>query len=238
MKRLLILGLLTLSLSACAEMNDAIIAFSTRGVDRYMDGSVVLDGESYALVWQKKDAPFAGFTAACEPINAETTRILAVAPLAKGGKCPETIFEIDAAFAETLKGGTLSLYLLDTRTTKTTLAKYVNGRPSVINAIGGAATTGEIEASGIASVQGAAVQLAATGVYSVIEQPKIRGIAVSGAKVTLTVKDMSEAADYFVVPADKLGSFKAPVEAERTGDKLTVDKDAGLFFKVIGVRKF
>ena len=42
----------------------------------------------------------------------------AVAPLAKGGKCPETVFEIDADYAETLKGGSFALYLLDTRVSK------------------------------------------------------------------------------------------------------------------------
>ena len=52
-----------------ASINDTCISFSTKGPDTYLDGSVVLDGECYALVWSK-DGVFDGFNAKGECIDA------------------------------------------------------------------------------------------------------------------------------------------------------------------------
>lgn len=48
---------------------DTRISFYTEGPDRYSDGTVVLDGESYALVWSK-DGQFDGFTASGRSVDA------------------------------------------------------------------------------------------------------------------------------------------------------------------------
>ena len=90
----LIGALLCATLFGAAD--DMVLSFSTPGVDRYADGRRVKDGESYALVWTAEGAEFKGLTSACEPV-AETDRIVMVAPLAKGGKCPVTVLEIEGA---------------------------------------------------------------------------------------------------------------------------------------------
>lgn len=215
-----------LTLSVVAEMNDSILAFSTPGPDKYADGTRVLNGESYALVWQKTGTGCLGFTDDCRAVDEANTKILCVAPLAKGGHCPETIFEIDADFAEELKDGSFALYLLDTRVTPTSLAYYKNDRPSVINAIG--------------TSEGAAINLANVGIESRIDDPVIVGMAVKDAKIVLTIEGMSEAANYYVVPMQTLqeGAAKPSLNTTRSGNTLSIDADEGSFFKIIGTRKF
>ena len=46
-----------------AGITDYVATFSTPGPDRYADGTVVADGECYALVWSPKGSTFAGFSA-------------------------------------------------------------------------------------------------------------------------------------------------------------------------------
>ena len=49
--------------SAMAAMQDMVVRFSTPGIDRYADGSVVADGECYAHAWSPNGSVFAGFNA-------------------------------------------------------------------------------------------------------------------------------------------------------------------------------
>ena len=82
-----------LSLLACgiafAGMEDQVLRFSTPGPDRYADGSVVRDGECYALVWSPKGQAFAGFNADGTAVSAND-RVVLAASLAKDGKCRDT----------------------------------------------------------------------------------------------------------------------------------------------------
>ena len=242
----LIGALLCATLFGAAD--DMVLSFSTPGVDRYADGRRVKDGESYALVWTAEGATFGGLKSDCTPV-AETDRIVMVAPLAKGGKCPVTVLEIAAAEADQYKKGTFSLYLLDTRTKgadgKVTLASYVNGRPQVVNSFGlsdadgSGIDAGEVIAGSI--VGASAVRLGEVGVYSEIEPPTITAMKIEGAAIRLEVKGMSEAADYFVVPGDTPGSFASAIENvhhDEEGFTFEKPETPAAFYKVIGVRKF
>ena len=46
-----------------ASNQDKVARFSTPGPDCYADGTLVVDGECYALVWSPKGSTFAGFSA-------------------------------------------------------------------------------------------------------------------------------------------------------------------------------
>ena len=252
MKKLLFVAMMLAAGICLAAENDTILTFSTQGPDTYGDGTTVLDGERYALVWTKDGTAFAGLTADCRPL-ADTTKVIAVAPLAKDGRCPETVFEIDAGYAETLSGGSFALYLLDTRVAKDELsgAAGVRALPTSVNSTGVVAPASELAGSesfapvkagsgSFASVKAGAVSLAAVGVYTKIEEPRIEAMKVAGAKIELTVSGMSGAAEYMVVQGAEPGKVGAKMETTVQGDKLTVDKPAGgaMFFKVIGVRSF
>ena len=103
--------------AAVAGQDNLLATFSTQGPDRYADGTVVKDGECYALVWTKTGAAFAGITVTGEAVgDQDLNRVLCIAPLAKDGRCPDVVVEVDKLVAvQWAEGGTFSLHLLDTR---------------------------------------------------------------------------------------------------------------------------
>ena len=224
--------------------NDTLITFSTQGPDTYGDGTAVLDGERYALVWQRTGTSFAGLAADCTPLDPKNTRLVVVASLAKGGRCPATVFEIDAAYAATFAGGDFALYLLDTRTAGAdgATALAASGRagvPRAVNSAGAVAAVGDVGGAG-GSAKVGAVSLAEVGVYAKIDEPRIDAMRIAGAKIELTVNGMSDLAEYMVVQGAEPGKVGAKMETTVAGDKLIVDKPAGgaMFFRVIGTRRF
>ena len=89
---------------AFSGMDDKVLRFSTPGPDRYADGSRVLDGECYALVWSPKGSAFAGFNADGMAVSAND-RVVLAAPLAQDGKCRDAIFQVPADEYSELAGG-------------------------------------------------------------------------------------------------------------------------------------
>ena len=247
MKKLLFIAMMLAAGICLAAANDTILTFSTQGPDTYGDGTTVLDGERYALVWVKDGTTFAGLTADCKPL-AETTKVIAVAPLAKGGRCPETVFEIDAAYAATFAGGSFALYLLDTRVRdadgKVALASESGGegtrRPTTVNAAGQASSAIDSASQLSTSQLSTSVALATVGVYAKIDEPRIDAMRIAGAKIEMTVSGMSDAAEYMVVQGAEPGKVGAKMETKVVGKTLIVDKPTGgaKFFRVIGTRKF
>lgn len=200
MKKLMtMIGAVGLAFAASAAVDDALLAFSTVGPDKYADGTTVLDGECYALVWTKNGATFGGIAADGTAV-AETDEIVLVAPVAKGGRCPYVLFQIDSAKADALADGTYGVYLLDTRvaangTTKP--AGIKNGKLNLVNgyglateatkvgkATGGITTAAEKEAAG-----GEAIAAGAAAPKNV-QQPKITSIKIEGDYVKLTVQNL------------------------------------------------
>ena len=237
MKKLMtMLGAAGLAWTACAAVNDTLMTFSTVGPDKYADGTTVLDGECYALVWSAGE--FAGVKAdgtAVDPAD----EIVLLAPLAKDGKCPMVLFQVDAATVRTT--GSYSVYLLDTRVKAAdgTLAVggVKNGKAPVVNGFGAVA-----EGAAAGEATAGAVALAApqggvsVGQYVQVDSPKITGIKMVGAKVQITVAGMLPVAEYKVVTGAKPGELATEIPAKAEGDTFTFDKPAGAFFKVIGVR--
>ena len=101
------------TLPVLAGQDNLLATFSTKGPDCYADGTVVKDGESYALVWTKAGAAFAGITVTGEAVGDQNlNRVLCVAPLAKGGRCPDVVVEVNKVVADLYAGaGTFSLHL-------------------------------------------------------------------------------------------------------------------------------
>ena len=233
-----------------AAANDVVLTFSTPGPDTYADGTTVLDGESYALVWTKNGSTFGGIAADGKLLSANDKLVL-VAGVAEGGKCPTTVFEIEAADAAAYEGGSFALYLLDTRVKDDDGNVSVAGvnafalvAPESVNAIGAASATAAVASSSTSTsslnlAPSSAVALAAVGVLSKIDAPTITAMKVDGDVVSITVKDTSPAADYFVVPGTTPGSFAKALDAKQENGTFTFPKPKdATFFKVIGVRKF
>ena len=223
-----------------AAENDTLIVFSTPGPDTYRDGSAVLDGESYALVWTAAGETFGGLTGDGKCVSAND-RLVAVAPVAENGRCPETVFEIDAEVAKSFQGGTFALYLLDTRVRNAegvvALASFENGFPKVVNAYADAA---QCAGEGGELVATSALSLAEVGVLSKIDDPVITSIELKGAKIEIKTKDLSSAADYYVVGGADVKLLKV-IKSERTAeDVFTVEAEDAKsgFFSIKGARKF
>ena len=234
------LGVIGLSVAAVAAVNDTLLMFSTQGPDKYADGTQVLDGECYALCYVTDAAAFA---IKGDGTAAAGGEVLLTAPVAKDGRCPNLLYVVDAAKAESLAGGAYGVYLLDTRVPKAeggyTVAGVENGKAKVVNGAGAVAeggTTGAEATDTIAKLPAAAASGAVTAL-SVIDQPKITAIKVDGANIKLTVADLSPAADYQVTTGTDVANVSEPVASTVEGSTFTVSKDAGKFFKVIGTRK-
>ena len=115
-----------------ASMEDRVLRFSTPGPDCYADGTLVADGECYALVWSPKGATFAGFNADGTAISAND-RVVFAAPLALEGKCRDSLFQIPADEYAELEGGEWAVCLVDTRMANGVPAGVANNAPLRVN---------------------------------------------------------------------------------------------------------
>jgi len=230
-----------------ADPSDKLLTFSTQGPDTYVDGSTVLDGECYAVVWTKSGATFGGFAANGTLVSA-TDKLVVVAGLAKGGCCPTTVFQIPASESAQYANGSFALYLLDTRVKDAAGAVTVGGAgvfastaPAAVNAAG-AVTATTIAGSGTGdSIAAGAVALSSVNDYTKLDDPKITAIEIGAATITLTVEGLEPTADYFVVPGAQpnLLEPQAATPVVPKDGKVTIEKkDGASFFKVIGARKF
>ena len=117
---------------ASASVQDKVARFSTPGPDCYADGTLVADGECYALVWSPKGATFAGFNADGTAISAND-RVVFAAPLALEGKCRDSLFQIPADEYAELEGGEWAVCLVDTRMANGVPAGVANNAPLRVN---------------------------------------------------------------------------------------------------------
>lgn len=115
MKKIIAMMLMMSAGIVSAGVSDTVFAFSTSGVDRYADGRPVADGECYALVWADEGHDFKGFLADGTLADAENNRTVLVAPVARKGRCPKTVVQIDEGFVRELGRGSFAVVLLDTR---------------------------------------------------------------------------------------------------------------------------
>lgn len=234
MKKTIAALFVLLSAAVFAGANDLLIMFYTPGPDKYADGSVVLDGERYSLVYTAADGT--------------QTSVLTVS-IAKDGKCPPVLFSVDEKeVAEKYAGGSWGVYLLDTRDFakdadgKTLSGLDAEGQPAVVNV---KATVGD----GIASAGGFESAASSTGVaagtYDLtnIPQPKVAGIKIDGANVIVTVKDTVPFVGYTLQSGADVKSFAVPAGATALNGNASGEinlvapkKDGAQFFKVSTVK--
>lgn len=231
MKKTIAVLFALLSAAVFAGAGDLLIMFSTPGPDKYADGSVVLDGECYSLVWTAADGT--------------QTKVVTVAG-AKDGKCIPILFGIPEDQISAYQNGSWGVYLLDTRdfakdaTGKTLSARDENGQPTVVNvtaavANGIASSGGMSNASADTSVAAGSYDLAAAEV----PQPKVTGIEIVGAYVHVTVENTVPFVGYTLQCGSDVKNFSVPAGAEsKSGNAaseiklITPKKDGAQFFKV------
>jgi len=154
---LLLLGVAGLALrrrrrafAACAFMllvtgahaagDNLLYGFQPDANDMYADGTPVLIGERYALVWLSNGSDGVEIAADCTVIDSSKGEIVKVRRSDLEEKGEEFVFQVDAAKKDELvaKGGKWAVYLLDTRVYgadgAVTLAAVVDDKPASVNA--------------------------------------------------------------------------------------------------------
>ena len=204
------------------SVEDSAIVFSTVGPDKYADGSTVLDGELYVLVWTN-DGVFEGFSADGKALD-EKDKILIVAPLAKDGRCPKVMFQIPKANAATY--GKFEVFLMDTRVVSSsgvaTPRGAVKGEVQLVNGYG--RVLADIALSNVPSkAEGAVVANLNSAAPKDTRQPRVKAMRIEGDEVVLTVENMP---GFMRVQSGKdasaADSTGAALEAPDSGDTVTI----------------
>ena len=221
LRALVCAALLGGSAAAAVSEDAGIIGFSTKGPDRYADGTTVLDGEVYALVWTRSGTAFAGFNVDGTLVDRDNASVLYAAPLAKGGRCESIKFVVDPLILKGwLANGVLSLHLLDTRawaadgTAAVAGTTRVQGSTCVTEGVSVETTAAAPFASATGGT-GEKPVYAASAVGTEVPSPKITGIRVEGDAVVLTVANTDGALDYAVSAGRTPGMRPAPSRARR-----------------------
>ena len=210
------------SATAFAGMNNVVISFSTPGPDKYSDGTVVVDGEKYALVWTPNGETFEGINADGKAAG-DNSKVVFAVPAASGGRCPRIEFQVDEDYvASNYPNGTWSVVMLDTRVFQLDEA----GKPviadgkRVVNSVGGAnevngyGVIGEAKAAKGAEVTSAGgVAASSTEAASDTPAPEVKSISVDNEFVYVTITSTKPAFMYTLAAGDEPGSI-----AEKSGD--------------------
>lgn len=221
-----------------ADAGNILISFSSTGPDVYADGkTVVADGEWYALVWSA-DGKFEGIDINGKAVDPKDSVVM-MAPLAKDGRCPYTIFQVDSKSANFKTTGTYAIYLLDTRGVdgqasvrdeKTGLPKMLNGAVAAANYAGQVARAG-----GATRNIADGAMWGESKVPDTIPPPRILSFDPYGATVKIVVVDMVPGVKYNVVMGKEIGKLDTfALQVPQTSDNSTFNIDAqdANFFQV------
>ena len=243
---------------ACATLagfagaqNDMRLLFETRGTDTYKDGSPVLDGEFYALVWTPAGMEFAGFRADGALVSG-SDEVVAMVPFAKGGRLPLTKKQIAASAVARYSKGVFSVVSLDTRRADGRLSEPATGAnglpyPSAVNGwqCAAASTAGDAALYAALNVSAAIRLENASALPDDVPQPVVTGVRREGDFLVLAVKGTAAFLRYNVAGGETPdaigteGQAAAPADGASSADaeielRVPVDPNAKSgFFKVI-----
>ena len=226
MKKMLF-GLVALAAASLfAACNDTVILFGSEGPDRYADGTTVLDGEQYAIVFTAAGEEFGGFNADGTLVSAGDTVVFRRA-LAKDGRCQSGAIQLSAETVAKLGEGSFGLYLLDTRVFATAAdgvspAVTVGGAATAASSVGksdvnaGYTLGGSVKTDAIEPGSGVAAVPAGS-----LEKPVITGIEVDDEYVVLHVGNTSGLSRYDVVAGGLNGESRREgvANSPKTGAK-------------------
>jgi len=222
---------------AFADAANVLVSFSTKA-DKYADGTPVKDGEWYALCWSA-DGVFEGLNLDCTAID-KNDLVIMKAALAKDGKCPYTVFQIDSQSPNCKRTGTYSVVMLDTRDVGGKPSKTV---PATVNAAAVAQDyTAGAATSGTTAKETKTVAWAESKIDTTAEGFKpatIKGFkVVDDAKVEIEVENMLPGVKYNVKMGETIDTIQdyaldVPADASTKDAKIIVDADKAKFFKLV-----
>lgn len=189
-RKVLLPCLLLASMVSFGEADLKFVTLKSEGPDKYADGTVVKDGERYAVVYTADPALV---TFAADGQVTGGTLIL-TSRIAKNGGCPETSFQLGSGVTAGCTGGEYTLFLLDTRLADGTIAAAVNGKVPLVNGYG--------------PVTGGVVTVSESLVPEGTPEPTFTGIEVGDEWVTLTLENTVPYLQYTVDGAEEAANGK------------------------------
>ena len=236
---------------------DYLVSFSSPGPDRYADGTIVPDGECYALVWSPAGKTFSGFNAD-GTASSSADRVVLAGPLAQDGHCRDAIFQVPEASYAALEDGNWAVCLVDTRRVNGVPAGVKDGKPVRVNRWGlvnGGVSIKPASASALPPAGGtrllatpAPATFRGTGIRATrlssvpadAQSPTITAMNLSDGIVTLYVTDTVPYLSYTIESGPRLGIFAIDGWADRVdGDNAseivleTESTSPTRFFRVI-----
>jgi len=203
---------MTFAVAAGVTEDATVLTIGTAGPDRYADGSTVLNGECYALVWRAQGRAFAGFKTDGTPVESDYAKVLCLAPLVKDGKCPETTFVVDSrVLAACGAGGTFGLYLLDSR-------RWDLGTPTVggLKGVHGSVLLSETDsvAGFLTGTDCAGGTFLASAMPAGFDSPTITAIRIEGEDVVLSVTNTASTVNYNVAGGETFAADEKGAAAD------------------------
>ena len=192
--------LLAASVFGADGLSQLTLSISTPGPDCYADGTQVLVGETYLLVYVKQGATFQGLYMDGTLVDAENNRIAAKAFAVEGAKCGYTPIQYPATMFP--EGGSWVIVLLDTRKADGTVGGLVAGVGSGTAAGAASALSTSLNSVGggaDGSVAPALNVTAPTLALANLPQPEITAVLPkAGGAVDVRFKNISDKALYNV----------------------------------------
>ena len=237
-KIMAVMAVVTCAVCVFGNIQDKLARFSTPGPDRYSDGSIVRDGECYALVWSPTGTTFSGFNADGTPVSSNDRVVLAGA-LAQDGKCRDAVFQIPAKEYEALEGGEWAVCLVDTRRVDGVPAGVKDGKPVRVNRWGivadgvtitdAASARPRLAAATPGGTRSSASAVRANRLSAVPKNllpPKVTAIEVTDSEVWLAVSDTVPYFDYTIISGEKPNDLKedyySDVVEGNTGSEIAI----------------
>ena len=242
MKKLTILAAVSMMAAGTFAALPSYVMFSSTGPDKYADGTPVMDGEIYALVWAKTGAEFAGFNADGTLVDEVNNKLVSAAPLATAQHCPTVMFMLTGANADLNTTGSFGVYLLDTRVSTAEGKKVAgvskDGKFTAINTSTSVAAS--VKGGSQTSIEAASSsQAVASAVPADAPTPKITAVQVVGGQVIVKVVDTVPYLQYGISAGktpSKLDQTDLVDGVNGTAEGLTLivdDPKENRFFKVI-----
>ena len=213
MKKLIAAISMLAAAAAFAGAKNTMISFSTPGPDKYADGTTVLDGECYALIWTPAGAAFGGIQANGTAVA--PSKLACAVGIAKDGKCPSVVFQIDADYAEAnYANGTWGVYLLDTRMVKNGVVTVgcVGGKPQTVNG------SAYVTAAGNGGLASAGAATAAVAGSDAVIPDEAKNLEIKSIKI--------EGANVIVKAVGTVPYLQYGISAGATPDALSATEDA------------
>lgn len=189
-------------------LDQLTLAISTPGPDTYADGTSVLVGETYLLVYVKQGATFAGLYTDGTLVDPANNTIATKAYAVDGSRCGYTPIQYPAAMFP--GGGSWVVVVLDTRKADGTLGGLVAGQG--VSAATGAASAqstrlNEVSGAKVAELKTTTQTQSPVGTPA----PEITAVQVNGDEVNVRFKNFKSGAMYRVESKTDLAGSWQPV---------------------------